>query len=202
MNFFQYLKSKEFLRTIISIAVLIVIFVFGLMKWLDSYTKHDEKIKVPDLEQLSLSETQKTLKDLQLNFVVIDSASFNPKFPPKSVIEQNPIAGDFVKENRKIYITLNPSGYRNILIPNVLEGITKRSVVIQLKSLGFRIGKDKYIPGDFKDVVRGLEVNGKKVKPGEKLPKNTMINLILERGTEKRDSIRLAEKIQELDNIQ
>ena len=80
------------------------------------YTKHDEKIKVPNLEQLSLSETQKELNDLNLNFVVIDSASFNPKFPPKSVIEQNPLAGDFVKENRKIYVTLNPSGYRNLWI--------------------------------------------------------------------------------------
>jgi len=202
MSFFQYLKSKEFLRTIISIVVLVVLLIFGLMKWLDSYTKHDEKIKVPNLEQLSLSETQKELKELNLNFVVIDSASFNPKFPPKSVIEQNPIAGDFVKENRKIYVTLNPSGYRNIVIPNVLEGITKRSVVIQLKSLGFRIGADIYISGAYKDVVRGLEVNGKRVNPGEKLPKNTVIHLVLEEGHEKRDSIRMAEKIKIIDNIQ
>ena len=201
MSFFQYLKSKEFLRTIISILVIVVIMIFGLMKWLDHYTEHGEKIKVPNLEQLSMSETQMELDKLNLNFVVIDSASFNPKFPPKSVIEQNPLAGDFVKENRKIYITLNPSGYRKIIIPNVLEGITKRSVVIQLKSLGFRIGRDIYIPGKYKDVVRGLEVKGKKVQPGEKLSKNTVINLIMERGTEKRDSIRLAEKIKILDNI-
>jgi len=201
MSFFQYLKSKEFLRTIISILVIVVIMIFGLMKWLDHYTEHGEKIKVPNLEQLSMSETQMELDKLNLNFVVIDSASFNPKFPPKSVIEQNPLAGDFVKENRKIYITLNPSDYRKIIIPNVLEGITKRSVVIQLKSLGFRIGRDIYIPGKYKDVVRGLEVKGKKVQPGEKLSKNTVINLIMERGTEKRDSIRLAEKIKILDNI-
>ncbi len=201
MSFFQYLKSKEFLRTIISILVIVVIMIFGLMKWLDHYTEHGEKIKVPNLEQLSMSETQMELDKLNLNFVVIDSASFNPKFPPKSVIEQNPLAGDFVKENRKIYITLNPSDYRKIIIPNVLEGITKRSVVIQLKSLGFRIGRYIYIPGKYKDVVRGLEVKGKKVQPGEKLSKNTVINLIMERGTEKRDSIRHAEKIKILDNI-
>jgi len=206
MSFFQYLKSKEFLRTIISILVLIVILIFGLMKWLDNFTKHDEKVKVPNLEQLSLSETQVTLQDLKLNFVVIDSASFNPKFPPKSVIEQDPIAGDFVKENRKIYVTLNPSGYRKIAIPNFVEGeksgSSKKGVVIHLKSLGFRIGKNIYIPGKYKDVVRGLEANGKKVNPGDKLSKNTIINLVLEKGTEKRDSLRLAKKIQELHNVQ
>ncbi|RLD81414.1 MAG: serine/threonine protein kinase [Bacteroidetes bacterium] len=206
MSFFQYLKSKEFLRTIISVLVLIVILIFGLMKWLDNYTKHDEKVKVPNLEQLSLSETQVTLQNLKLNFVVIDSASFNPKFPPKSVIEQDPIAGDFVKENRKIYVTLNPSGYRKIAIPNFVEGdqmgSSKKGVVIHLKSLGFRIGKDIYIAGENKDVVRGLEANGKKVNPDDKLSKNTIINLVLEKGTEKRDSLRLAKKIQELHNIQ
>ena len=206
MSFFQYLKSKEFLRTIISVGVLVVIMVFGLMKWLDHHTKHDEKIKVPNLEQLSLSETQIELNDLNLNFVVIDSASFNPKFPPKSVIEQNPLAGDFVKENRKIYVTLNPSGYRKIVIPNFVEGeksgSSKKGVIIHLRSLGFRIGSDIYISGKYKDVVRGLEANGKKVSPGDKLSKNTIINLVLEKGTEIRDSISLAKKIQELHNIQ
>ena len=187
MSFFKYMASKEFLRTLISIIVIIVIIVFGLMKWLNYFTKHDEKIKVPNLEQLSLSETQKELENLNLNFVVIDSTSFNPKFPPKSVIEQNPLAGDYVKENRKIYITLNPSGYRKIVIPNVLEGITKRSVIIQLKSLGFRIGKDIYIPGEYKDVVRGLEVKGTEVKPGDKLSKNSVIDLVLEKGDGKED---------------
>ena len=189
MNLVQYFKSKEFLRTVIAIFVIILIAIFGLMKWLSYYTKHDEKIKVPNLEQLSLQDTEIKLKELKLSFVVIDSASFNPKFPPKSVIEQNPMAGDFVKENRKIYLTLNPSGYRRVTIPNVIDQ-TKRQVVVQLKSIGFRIGKDRYIPDLGKDVVRGLERNKKEVKPGDKLPKNSVINLVLGDGFEKRDSLK------------
>ncbi len=201
MSLFQYLKSKEFLRTFISVIVIVLILLFGLIKWLDHYTKHDEKIKVPKLEQLSLSETQKTLQELKLNFVVIDSASFNPKFPPKSVIEQNPIAGDFVKENRKIYLTLNPSGYRKIIIPENVFDQPKRQVVIQLKSLGFRIGKERFIPDIGKDVVRGLESRNKEIKPGDKLPKNTIIDLVLGEGTEPRDSLKI-KKIQIKDSIQ
>lgn len=185
MNLMQYIKSKEFLRTAISILVLVIILIFGLYKWMAYYTKHDERIKVPNLEQLSLEDTEKALKESNLSFVVIDSASFNPKFPPKSVIEQNPIAGDFVKENRKIYLTLNPSGYRQITIPKVIDQ-TKRQVVIQLKSIGFRIGKERYIPDLGKDVVRGLEYKGKEIKPGQKLPKNTLIDLVLGDGFEDR----------------
>ncbi len=138
--------------------------------------------------KLSLEETEKKLSDLSLRYVVIDSASFNPKYPPKSVIEQNPVAGDFVKENRKIYLTLNPTDYRKISVPNVIDN-TKRQVVTQLKSVGFLIGKERYIPDLGKDVVRGLEVNGKKIEPGVRLPKNTVIDLVLGDGLEEREEV-------------
>jgi len=187
MGLLQYLTSKEFIRTLITIVVIVIILIFGLIKWLDYHTKHDNKIEVPNLEKLSIEETDKILQKSNLNFIVIDSASFNPKFPPKSVIEQNPVAGDFVKENRKIYLTLNPSSYRKITVPNVLDQ-TKRQVVIQLKSIGFRIGKKRYIPDLGKDVVRGLEIKSKEIKPGDKLPKNTIIDLVLGNGFEAQNS--------------
>ncbi|MDH3323631.1 MAG: PASTA domain-containing protein [Flavobacteriaceae bacterium] len=193
MNLFQYLKSKEFLRTLITIIAIVLILIFILTKWLKYHTKHDDKIKVPNLEQLSLEATEKVLQEAQLSFVVIDSASFNPKFPPRSVIEQNPVAGDFVKENRKIYLTLNPSGYRKITIPDVLDQ-TKRQVVIRLKSIGFRIGQERYIPDLGKDVVRGLEIKGSKIKPGDKLPKNTIIDLVLGDGLEDRKTDSIVKK--------
>lgn len=186
MTVLTYLKSKEFLRTIILIPAISFLLILALSKWLGYHTKHDEKIQVPNLEKLSLADTQKTLDEMNLQFVVIDSASFNPKFPPQSVIEQNPLAGDYVKENRKIYLTLNPSDYRKISIPNVL-GQTKRQVVIQLKSLGFRMGKERYIPDLGKDVVRGLEKDGKEIKPGSKLPKNSVIDLVLGDGESTRN---------------
>ena len=154
----------------------------------DYHTKHDERIAVPNLEKLSLAETEKILEESKLNYVVIDSASFNPKFPPKSVIEQNPLPGDFVKENRKIYLTLNPSDYRKMTVPNVLEQ-TKRQVVIQLKSLGFRLGKERYIKDLGRDVVRGLEMIKRKLNLEDKLPKNTVIDLVLGDGLVSRDSI-------------
>jgi len=118
---------------------------------------------------------------LNLDFLVIDSASYNPKYPKKSVIEQTPEAGSFVKEKRKIYLTLNPSKYRDIIIPD-LNGKSKRQAITQLQSKGFKIGKFYYIPDIGKDVIRGLKSNGKKLKPGSKLEKNAVIDLILGDG--------------------
>lgn len=186
MKLFGYLKSREFLGTIILIVAVSLLLIFALGKWLNYHTKHDERIAVPDLEQLSLEETETKLSAVSLRYVVIDSATYNPKYPPKSVIEQNPAAGDLVKENRKIYLTLNPSDYRKISVPNVLDN-TKRQVVTQLKSIGFQIGKERYIPDLGKDVVRGLEIKGKRIKPGDRLPKNTVIDLVLGDGLEDRE---------------
>lgn len=190
MNIINYFKSKEFLRTVITVVAVLLVLIFGLNKWLHFYTNHNEKIVVPNLEKYSLEETEEILDKLNLHYVVMDSASFNPDFPPKSVIEQNPAAGDFVKENRKIYLTLNPSDYGKVTVPNIL-GQTKRQVVIQLKSIGFRIGKDRYIPDLGKDVVRGLEINTNPIAPGDKLPKNTLIDLILGDGLEEKDSLQM-----------
>ncbi len=184
----QYFKSKEFLVSIMAIVVISILLVFGLMQWMDTYTHHDEKIEVPDLSKLSIDETLEILDNKKLSFVVIDSASFNPKYPPKSVIEQDPEAGSYVKENRKIYLTLNPSNFRIIEIPEVIDK-TKRQVITQLKSIGFKIGEERYIPDLGKDVVRALEIKGKEIKPGDKFPKETAIDLVLGDGLVEKDSI-------------
>ena len=121
--------------------------------------------------------------DLNLDLKVMDSARYNPNYPNKSVIEQNPLAGDFVKEKRKIYLVLNPSKYRDIEIPDV-NGQTNRQASTELKSIGFKIGSDfTYVPDIGKNVVRGLKFDNKIIKAGDKLPENSTIELILGDGS-------------------
>lgn len=181
MQLLQYLKSKIFIRTIISIVVVFIVGIFLVMKFLSYKTNHDQKIEVPNLAKMELAEADKILEDLDLDFYVIDSASFNAEYPPKSVIEQNPEAGDFVKEGRKIYLTLNPSSFRKVAVPNVL-GKTKRQVVTQLTSAGFKIGNSSYIPDIGRDVVRKLQFKGEELKAGTSIPKNSIIDLVLGDG--------------------
>lgn len=182
MSVIQFLKSKTLLKQI-GIAVFgILLFVFLLKFWLNISTNHDQKIEVPNLHKMSLAEVQQKLNELDLNFIVIDSASFNPDYPKKSVIEQNPEAGDFVKEKRKIYLTLNPSKYRDIAIPD-LNGRTRRQATTHLKSIGFLVSdKVTWVPDIGKNVVRGLRHNGKRIQPGDKLPKKSTIEFILGDG--------------------
>ncbi len=182
MSLIQFVKSKTFLKQLLYAFIGTIVFVFVLMKWLNISTNHNQKIEVPNLEKMSLSDVEKTLEELDLNFVVIDSVSYNPNYPGKGVIDQDPEPGDFVKENRKIYLTLNPSGYKDVEIPD-LFGKTRRQVTSELKSIGFRVNNDViYVSDIAKDVVRGLKFNNKKLKARDKIPKNSLITLKLGDG--------------------
>jgi beta-lactam-binding protein with PASTA domain len=180
MNFFRFLISKSFFIQIGIAVISLSLFIIIIKWWLGFTTNHEQKIQVPNLNKMSLTNVETTLKELNLDFLVIDSASYNPKYPKQSVIEQTPESGSFVKEKRKIYLTLNPSKYRDITIPD-LNGQSKRQAITQLQSIGFKIGKFLYIR-DYKDVIRGLKSNGKKLKSGSKLEKNAVIDLIMGDG--------------------
>ena len=182
MSLLQFVKSKTFLVQVIIAFIAFLLFLFGVVKWLNITTNHNQKIEVPNLEKMALSDVERTLQNIDLNFVVIDSASFNPNYPAKSVIEQSPEAGQFVKENRKIYLTLNPSKYPNVEMPE-LYGKTKRQAVAQLLAIGFRIDPNSiYVADIAEDVVRGIKFNGKDIKTGDKIPKNSLITLKLGDG--------------------
>ena len=188
MSFIKFLVSKIFWKQVAIAVVGVGLLVFMLFQWLRITTNHSQKIEVPDLSKLHIEKAEQTLKDLNLRVVVRDSASYNPDFPKQSVIRQNPEVGDIVKENRKIYLTLNPSSYRLIMIPNAAlegNGRTKRNVETTLKAAGFIIGnKPTYVPFAAKNYVRGLKHNGKKITKGTKLPKKSVINLILGDGND------------------
>mgnify|MGYP002630281322 CR=1 FL=1 len=184
MSLIQFIKSKTLLKQLLFAFVGLTIFIFVVIKWLNITTNHNQKIEVPNLEKMSIEMVEKTLNELDLNLVVIDSTTYNPLYPKESVIEQSPEAGDFVKEGRKIYLTLNPSGYANVEIPDLL-GKTKRQVNSQLIAIGFRISEnDVYVSDIAKDVVRGLKFNGKDLKAGDKIPQNSEITLKLGDGNE------------------
>ena len=182
MDFLNFLFSKVFWKQALIAIVGISLLLFVIFQWLRITTNHNQKIEVPDLSKQEISEVADILKELDLRYIVIDSASYNPDYPKKSVIRQNPEAGDIVKENRQIYLTLNPSGYRTVSIPE-FYGKTKRNVETTLRAVGFEIGnKPTYVPDRGKNVVRGLKHKGEKIEKDDKLPKKAIIDLVLGDG--------------------
>lgn len=181
MGFFKFIFSKAFLKQLLLALLVLVLLVFSLLYWLRASTNHDQRIAVPDLSKMSLGLVQQELENADLNYVVIDSSNYNPDYPTYSVIEQNPAAGKFVKEGRKIYLVLNPSGYRKIEIPQ-LVGRTQRQVEPTLLALGFKIGKIDYRDHISSDEVLELRHDGKTLKVGDALRKTSVIDLVVGNG--------------------
>ncbi len=180
-DLFKFVYSKIFLIQLVIAVAMLVILSYVALQWLESTTNHNQRIVVPSLSKKTLDEVQKILEEKDLRFEVQDSANFNPDFPRYSVIEQNPVSGSEVKENRKIYVTLNPSGYRKIEVPDVVQN-TRRQAEPKLIALGFKIGSVTYQPNIARDMVLELRHKGKKLAPGTKLMKTSTIDLVLGDG--------------------
>ncbi|WP_298425323.1 PASTA domain-containing protein [uncultured Kordia sp.] len=181
MKFLKFLISKVFLKQVgIALGVLIVI-IFIAMRWLSYSTNQGDFKTVPDLSKLSFDEAKAKLAENDLNYMLQDTSNYNPDYPAFSVIEQSPVAGEKVKENRKIYLKINPSKYREITIPYVIQ-ITKRTAESTLNAVGFSVEKVTYKDNIGKDMVLGIQYKGKPIKPGQTLPKTSKVELILGNG--------------------
>lgn len=182
MTFFKYLFTKAFLKQLLYAVLALIILSFLILWWLRGTTNHGQKIVVPNLAKMSLDDVEDLLDENDLRFEILDSANYNPDFPKYSVIEQIPKAGKFVKEDRKIYLYLNPSGYRKVIVPEVV-GKTRRQAEPTLLAMGFKIGKISYRPYIAKDELLEMRYKGEELEPGTELQIMSVIDLILGDGS-------------------
>ncbi len=181
MTFFKFLTTKSFLKQLGLAVVVSIVLSFLVLTWLKFTTNHGQQIEVPDLAKMTEEEAKEALSDLDLRYEIMDSTNYNPGFPYKTVIEQLPKPGRFVKEDRKIYISINRSGYPMIEVPLVV-GKTRRQAEPTLKAVGFKIGKIDYRKYIAKDEVLEIRHKGQKIESGDRLQKTSVIDLILGDG--------------------
>jgi beta-lactam-binding protein with PASTA domain len=180
MNFLKFLISKTFLKNLIAAVILIAVIIFGLKLYLNLYTHHNEYHLVPDLRKKSFEEAKKILEERKMNIVIVDTVEYNPKYPKYSVVEQNPRKDDKVKVGRKIYVKLNNSAFAKVSFPDIL-GKTKRQAIALLKASGLQPGKISRKPY-FAEVVLYAIHQKDTLKAGQKIPKTSVVNLIIGDG--------------------
>jgi len=180
-NFLSFLKSKTFFIQIGLALLAVIILVFLLLRWLNSTTNHGEFVEVPDFSKMSVMDMRKAVEEADLRYKVQDSANFNPDYPRFSIIDQDPAAGSKVKESRMIYFSVNPSGYKKVTIPNVIQ-VTQRNASSMLRAVGLDVQRVTYIDQIGKNMVYYIKYKGKQVKPGDRLPKTSKVELVCGNG--------------------
>lgn len=176
---------KSLFNKIIWLNVLIAIVLTILIIWislfvLDSYTNHGETITVPNLMDLTIEEMEEQLDLLSLQYKLQDSTYVVDK-PPMVIVGQNPKPLSKVKENRRIYLTLNSRYPPKIQMPDLREKHIDE-VMLLLKSKDLKLGKRSYKPGIGENTVLEQKIDGERVIPGSMIYKGSIVDLTLAGG--------------------
>ncbi len=142
------------------IFVLVVISLTVL--WLRFYTNHGQKLQLPDYVDTHVVEAQEDAKDKSFQILVNDSVHIVGR-RGGMIINQNPIAGSLVKENRKIYVTItkfNPDKLTLNDLP-VLYGadFEQKRKELRYQELNAVIDGYRYDPGEPNHILE-VKYNG------------------------------------------
>lgn len=112
---FEYIKSKEFLKQILLIAVAFVLLLLVTQLCLRFYTNHGQKLQLPKFVGMDLEDAVDKAESGDFEIIVSDSIFVVGK-KGGLITDQNPKPLSFVKEGRKIYVTITKFGIETIKV--------------------------------------------------------------------------------------
>ncbi len=166
---------------------LLVLAIVYFFVYLPAVTNKGESITVPNIEGLPIDKVQESLTRRDLIFEVNDS-SYSAKYPPLTVLKQFPPPGAKVKEGRKVYVSINRVNPPTVPLPNLIDG-SLINAEARLKANELKRGKIHLVRGPFLNAVTEMRVNGEKVEPNTRVPKGTVVDLVVMDGGSNRLSM-------------
>jgi beta-lactam-binding protein with PASTA domain len=161
----------------IAIAVILLLVTF---RWIKSYTLHGEYIAVPDVSGMYEEEAGKALAAVGLKYEVLDY-KYDKMMVEGGVIEQKPKPGAYVKDGRKIYLTLNSGKEPMRAVPDVADNSSLRAAESRLEAAGFKLAKTEYVDGDM-DWVYEIRYQGVAIEAGTEIPEGSTLTIVAGNG--------------------
>lgn len=177
---FSFIFSKLFLKHIgIALGVFLLLTAIAFFS-LNRYTQHGEYVEVPNLKDKRITEAIPMLKYMDLDYEIIDSVYISDK-PAGAIIEQIPAPKDKIKKYRKVYLTINSYTKPLVTLPDVRD-LSYRNAKATIEAIGLRIATVQYVPWEYKDLVKDIKKDGVILEPGARLPRESLIVLVVGRG--------------------
>lgn len=177
----SFIKSRLFITNAIYGMFVLVLFFGGVYLWLDTYTRHNDSIAVPDMIGKSLFESQDILENQGFKFKISDSSTYDPKRKPGLILDQDPAPGTRVKDGRTLYFSITRKTPPEVKIPSLVDN-SLRQAEATLHAFGLVRGEVILKPDLAKNAVLEMQVKGKKVEPGFKVDKGTVVDLVVGQG--------------------
>lgn len=172
--------------TLITICSL-VLFLWFANFVLKKITKHGVEVETPVVKGLDYEEAKKLLEDGGFRCLISDSLYIEDA-EKNEVIEQEPKAKSMVKPGRMIYLKVNCLEVPQMEVGDYTER-TLREAESLIANSGFKIGKVIERPDKISDdyVIEQL-FHDRPVSKGTKLPKGSLIDLVVLKKIENKDS--------------
>lgn len=167
------------ISVVVAVAIMLVLVAIYFFTYLPSVTNHGESITVPNIEGMKVEQLEDFLVKKDLRYEVSDS-TYSSKYPPLTVLKQYPHAGAKVKEGRKIFITINHVTAPTVPVPNLIDGSVVNADAV-LTSNELKRGKIELVPGPF-NVVKEMKYRGARIEPNVRVPKGSVIDLVVMDG--------------------
>ncbi len=175
----------------ITLSIVLLISIGYFYVFLPGTTNHGQTVQVPDLVGRNIYQASQDLAPLLLRYEVGDS-SYSADQLPLTVLAQVPKAGHLVKENRKVYLTVNRRSPPTLPLPNLFgeggAGSLENAEAV-LKTAELLRGRIIYKRNPFYHVIMELRWNGRIVTPGTRVPKGSTIDLVVGDGAGPRDFV-------------
>ena len=186
-DFFSFKKNRAFWLNLIAMPIVVVAIILGVLHWLDDYTHHGQSIIVPNVKGLPLKQAEAEFGKKNLRTVVVDS-NFVKGMPAGAVLDQKPASGAKVKTGRTVYLTINTAEMPKVAIPDIIDNSSYRQAEARLRALGFKLTAPEIISGE-KDWVYAVKYLEKELTNGEKIPRESVLTLIIGDDEMKTDSL-------------
>jgi beta-lactam-binding protein with PASTA domain len=176
MKFSKNSWRMLFLNITLMVVVGIIAILAFFMWYLPTSTKHGESITVPNLVGLPLQELNEIIEKRQLRYEVSEDSLFSSDYPPFTVLKQYPLPNAKVKENRRIYISLNAKNPPLVKMPKLVDGSVKSAQLV-LKSYDLQLGNIRYVADIAANAVIQQYYQGQIIAEDTYLPKGAKIDL-------------------------
>ena len=174
------IKDKEFYKHLLLAVITLVLLFLGWLKYLDYYTMHDKYIKVPDFNNMLITQLDSVVDANNIRYEIFDTV-FDISRLKGIVVNQNPEPFTDVKKNRKVYLTINSLQSRKVLFPDIYD-LSLRQAIRSLKNKGLEVGELEYRVNIATNKVLDYKINGIKVPIGKELYIGTIIDLVVGKG--------------------
>lgn len=168
------------LINVLAMVVIGTILVLLTLRWIKSYTLHGQYITVPDVSGMYEEEAKQALAAIGLKYEVLDY-KYDKMMVEGGVIEQKPKPGAYVKDGRKVYLTLNSGKEPMRAVPDVADNSSLRAAESRLEAAGFKLDKTVYVDGDL-DWVYEIRYKGETIEAGTEIPEGSTLTIVAGNG--------------------